>query len=665
MKSTGKLVTALLLALPSALNAARASQAENDGSYWVFVQPGGFRMGAEPGPDVLKPGRLRSYDGPDWDESTVHDVRITQAFAIGLSRVTQKEYARFRPQHREYLLSRGLACDADAPVTMVSWHEADAYCRWLSEREGKVIRLPTEAEWEFAARQAKRLGLVGMGDGIQEWCHDWWGPYRPEPETNPLGAGSGDVRVARGGGNGPERLETAEIEVDGVITAATRRVTPRITDRSGSVPDDRSANLSFRLVQGERPDGSFRPDPPPAEANTNVSQQAAPWERQRDPATPYFIGGVPFIRQPEDPLSLPYFGRHHVPSIVFCANGDLLATSFTAPDDGSRQMAIIFSRLRRGATAWSPPARFFIVPDRNNKGLLFNAGPGELHHYNMFKDNVQNAYSIAKRVSTDNGLTWTAARTVHPYPAKQSALTTFTGTPRFISEIHPVRLADGTLVIPSDAAGGNDGGTVLWRSRDEGESFAEMTRFGWNHAEFAKPGGKAGWIAGIHASFVELKDGRLLAIGRSNNIEGRMPMSVTADRGLTWTYRASPFPPILSGQRAVLVRLQEGPLLVLSYTDLNASYQKGLQQGIDVTDEAGRVSKGFGTFSALSFDEGETWGSYKIIPLDQQNPFDGERGGYLAFVQTPDGVIHFVTSRHYYSCNLAWLKAPAKVAARK
>lgn len=665
MKSARLLATIRLLALTSALPAARSASAESNDSYWVLVQPGGFRMGAAPGPDVLKPGRLRSYDGPDWDESPVHEVRITQAFAIGLSRVTQQEFARFRPKHREYVLSRGLAWDADAPVTMVSWHEAEAYCRWLSAREGKVIRLPTEAEWEFAARQAKRLGAAGMGDGIQEWCHDWWAPYGTEHERDPLGAEKGDVRVARGGGTGPARRENAEIEVDGVVSAVVRQVTPRITDRSGSLPDDRSANLSFRLVRGERPDGSFRPVPPAAAARAFVSQTAAKWERARDPATPTFIGGIPFIRQPEEPMSLPYFGRHHVPSIVYCDNGDLLATSFTAPDDGSRQMAMIYSRLSRGATDWSPPARFFIVPDRNNKGLLFNAGPGELHHYNMIKDNVQNAYSLAKRVSTDNGLTWTAARIVHPYPAKQSTLTTFTGTPRFISEIHPVRLADGTLVIPSDAAGGNDGGTVLWSSRDQGESFTEMTRFGWNHAEFAQPGGQAGWIAGIHASFVELKDGRLLAIGRSNNIDGRMPMSVSADRGRTWTYRASPFPPILSGQRAVIVRLQEGPLLVLSYTDLNASYQKGAQQGIDITDAAGSVRKGFGTFSALSFDEGETWRDYKIIPLNEQSPLEGERGGYLAFVQTPDGVIHFVTSRHYYSCNLAWLKAPVGVAARK
>ncbi len=664
--------------LRSALElAAPAYYAGSAGSYWVVVSPGVFRMGAEPGPDVLRPGapQLRTYDGPDWDEVPVHEVRITRAYSMGVSRVTQGEFARFRPQHKEYVLSRGLKWDEKAPVTMVSWYDADAYCRWLSEKEGDIFRLPTEAEWEFAALSAERLGLKGIGDGIQEWCHDWWAPYSPDMVTDPLGPKKGEIRVARGGGKGPRRTETVDVEVDGVITKAQREVIPRITDRSGSVPDDRSANLSFRLVRGKLPDGTYRPEPPPPATDVNVSQVAVKWEKQKDPDKPYFIGGIPFIRgmdgsvaswsnMPENALSLPYFGRHHVPSIVYCENGDLLATSFTAPNDGSDQMAIIFSRLRRGSNIWDPPARFFIVPDRSNKGLLFNAGPGELHHYNMIKDNVLNAYSLIKRVSTDNGLTWTAARIVHPYPAIPSNLKTFTGTPRFISEIQPMRLSDGTLIIPSDAAeGGNEGGTVLWASHDHGESFQEITRFGWNHAEFAQPGGRAGWIAGIHASCVELNDGRLLAIGRHNNIDNRSPMSISADRGRTWIYKASPFPPILSGQRSVIVRLQEGPLLVLSYTDLNASYQQGVQQGIDITDDEGNVHKGFGAFSALSFDEGETWSHYKIIPLDHKNLLEGERGGYLAFVQTPDGIIHIVTSRHYYSLNLAWLKTPVKAAA--
>jgi formylglycine-generating enzyme len=563
---------------------------------WIPMEPGTFSMGAQPGPDVLRPGNPRSelnmYDGPDWDEAPIHEVTISTSFHIASRTVTQGEFARFRPQHREYVLSRGMQWDEKAPVTMVSWHDADAYCRWLSEKEGEILRLPTEAEWEFAARNAGQLGLKGMVDGVQEWCRDWWGPYRPDAVTDPLGPQKGEIRVARGGGKGPKRTETVDVEVEGVVTKAQREVIPRVTDRSGSVPDDRSANLSFRLVRGKLPEGTYRPEPPPQATDVNVSQEAVRWEKQRDPDKPYFIGGIPFIRgmdgsaaswrnMPENALSLPYFGRHHVPSIAHCENGDLLATSFTAPNDGSDQMAIIFSRLRRGSNIWDPPARFFIVPDRNNKGLLFNAGPGELHHYNMIKDNVlRNAYSLIKRVSSDNGLTWTAARVVYPYPATPVNRRTFTDTPRFTSETQPTRLSDGTLIIPSDAfGGGNEGGTVLWASHDNGESFQEITRFGWNHQEFAQPGGRAGWIAGIHASLVELNDGRLLALGRHDNIDDRSPMSISADGGRTWTYKASPFPPILSGQRSVIVRLQEGPLLVLSFTDLNASYQQGVQQG--------------------------------------------------------------------------------------
>ena len=100
MKTTLSLLSVVLLAVPLTLNAVPTSHADNAGPYWVDVQPGVFRMGAEPGAEVLKPGRLRNYDGPDWDEAPVHEVRITKAFSIGLSRVTQKEFARFRPRHR-------------------------------------------------------------------------------------------------------------------------------------------------------------------------------------------------------------------------------------------------------------------------------------------------------------------------------------------------------------------------------------------------------------------------------------------------------------------------------------------------------------------------------------------------------------------------------------
>jgi formylglycine-generating enzyme required for sulfatase activity len=124
------------------------------------------------------------------------------------------------------------------PVIYVSWQGAKAYCDWLSQKTGKTYRLPTEAEWEFAARgglfsrktkyagsndlvevgwftentndtgtrpvaqkKANELGLFDMSGNVYEWCADWWGDYKDigRPALNPKGADTGDYRVYRGG----------------------------------------------------------------------------------------------------------------------------------------------------------------------------------------------------------------------------------------------------------------------------------------------------------------------------------------------------------------------------------------------------------------------------------------------------------------------------------
>ncbi len=104
-------------------------------------------------------------------------------------------------------------------------------------------------------------------------------------------------------------------------------------------------------------------------------------------------------------------------------------------------------------------------------------------------------------------------------------------------------------------------------------------------------------MAGIHAGFVQLSDGGLLAFGRGNNIDGRMPMSVSEDLGVNWTYRASPFPPIGGGQRLVILRLQEGPILFCSFG-----------REVRFKDAAGNQQVGSGLFAALSTDEGQIVG---------------------------------------------------------
>ncbi len=575
-------------------------------------------------------------DKPHWDEVPVHEVSITYGFGISAHPVTNEQYAAFRPSHQQTVEGRGLKWQAEEPVVFVTWHEAIEFCEWLSAAEGKSYRLPTEAEWEYAARCAGELGVNGLGGNFMEWCLDWWAPYPDGPQVDPVGPAEGTVRVIRGG---------------------------RVTNRGGSVGGDRRAKLGFRVVEGPLPATEPLPLPELAAPFRDVSQRKKVWPSPVEGEVPFFSGGSLFIESPEDPLRLPYFGRHHVPSLTWCDNGDMLATVFTAPFDASTQMAILITRLRTGEQRWDPPARFFIAPDRNvTSATLYHSPDGELHHYNGlggFSISRTTAFTMLKRTSRDNGATWSELRIVNEYPAHRASPETLTGEPRLWPHMDIVRLEDGTLIMSSDSGSGQDlgsVGSVLFESSDDGETWRERTRYGWNTAEYAKPGGQAGWIAGIHAPFVVLKDGRWLALGRGNNIDGHAPWSTSSDQGRTWTYSRSPFPPMQSSQRPVMFRLRQGPILLVSFTGSLAKGEEPVP--IEITDAAGKTRSLLGTFAALSYDEGLTWPRIKMVPVDAANPDESDSKSYLSCLQTPDNMIHLLGSRRYYRFNLRWLELP-------
>ena len=123
----------------------------------------------------------------------------------------------------------------DYPVEMVSWEDCQEFIRKLNDRTGLTFRLPTEAEWEYAARGGRKrrgykysgsnsigdvawyidnsgyethpvgrkspneLGLYDMSGNVYEWCNDWYGSYYNSSQTNPIGPYSGFYRVLRGG----------------------------------------------------------------------------------------------------------------------------------------------------------------------------------------------------------------------------------------------------------------------------------------------------------------------------------------------------------------------------------------------------------------------------------------------------------------------------------
>ena len=607
--------------------------------------------------DSLKDGR-RAQSGPDWDEGPQHNVQVS-SFQIANRQVSMQQFANFMAGYRQRIESYRIEWSADSPAVLVSWNEATAYCQWLSKQTQQTYRLPTEAEWELAAANADELKLSAISDGVREWCHDWWRPYTftEKPLIDPRGPNFGTVRVFRDGGGGSVEETKRENKNENVTGSPVADY--RVTDRSATVPDDRRPNLGFRLVVGKAFGGETaeqgRLSGIPFE---NVSQQKKDW--LKDQTTPYFVAGGKFIDPAKEQFAeLPYWNRHHVPSITYCDNGDLLATAFTAPFDNSDQMAILITRLRNGAVKWDPPARFFVAPDHNvTSATLFNAGNGVIHHYNGLGNNQCEDFSMIKRISRDNGATWSAPKIVHRFPIGAATPKNPFGKPRLWPHMDLKSYEiDGqrVLLMSTDVGAGNELGSAIFSSHDEGESWQEITRTGWNSEFFAAAGKQAGWIAGIHAPFEQVADGSLVAIGRSNNIDGFAPLSTSTDFGKSWTYAASPFPPTLSGQRTMLMRLSEGPLLFIGFTDSSVDAGNGTAKGLEFVDASGKKETGMGMFAATSVDEGKSWTHRKLIPIWHTQHWKSRFYGYLSSVQTPDGMIHLVSSKYYYRFNLAWL----------
>jgi hypothetical protein len=316
-------------------------------------------------------------------------------------------------------------------------------------------------------------------------------------------------------------------------------------------------------------------------------------------------------------------------------------------------MTILASRLRVGATAWEPAAEFFKAPDRNMTGTaLFHDSEGTLYHFNgMGPVGVQSWANLALllRTSADNGVTWTPPRPISSGARYQRRHQVIAGT-----SVTP----GGVWLQPCDGTPDGEGPTALHVSRDGGRT--------WSDA--------GGDIRGIHAGVVGLKDGRWLAFGRGKDIDGRMPASVSEDQGKTWRYSASEFPPISSAQRLVLLRLREGPLLLVSFTGNRED-----AAGMTFRTADGKAFRGCGLFAALSDDNGETWPVRRLLtpgdrafetgpyfganvkrpPVVKTTPTQAESEGYLAATQTPDGVIHLISSRLYYRFNLAWIREVA------
>ncbi|MGC1258956.1 MAG: formylglycine-generating enzyme family protein [Candidatus Acidiferrales bacterium] len=166
----------------------------------------------------------------DWNndvEHPVHEVRITKDFWMGQFSVTQSQWQAVMGNNPSYCRNAG----PDAPVEQVSWNDTQAFIARLNSQQARwTVRLPTEAEWEYACRAGtagetygpvddvawykgnnsgsthpvgqkvpNAFGLYDMLGNVWQWCQDWFGPYTSASSVDPEGAPTGEKRVMRGG----------------------------------------------------------------------------------------------------------------------------------------------------------------------------------------------------------------------------------------------------------------------------------------------------------------------------------------------------------------------------------------------------------------------------------------------------------------------------------
>ena len=675
------------------------------GMRFVRIEPGTFSMGIDKTPLPIeitdnivqrkswKPNERPYLRNGDFDEHPPHEVTISQPFYMDVFEVTNAQYEQFNLDHREFRGKLGFSKADNEAVIFVNWHDAVGFCEWLSEKDGLPYRLPTEAEWEYACCAGRTTyyhtgdslpeafhknpdeswypsvgrggsadeevvpltvgetppnpwGLYDMHGNVEEWCYDWYGPYQAEDQIDPIGREDGLFRVTRGGSH------------------STPLYYLRSSNRLGTLPEDKSWLIGFRVVIGELPMTKPLSKVAPESWACRVSQQPFDWSNRPDKTKLYFKPPQPFVHIPE-PGKVPAFGRHnHCPSITWCPNGDLLAIWFSTDSERGREMAVMASRLRVGNDEWNEPLEFFNAPDRNMTGsALFTDIDGTMYHFNgLGAAGTWGPLALVMRTSTDNGVTWSKPRLIDPEHQNRNQIISGTS-----------KTKEGYFIQPCDAVPGGSGGTAIHISRDEGQTWRDPGA-GKPKPEFAS-GRTGAWIAGIHAGVVQLKacpraqrrNGRLLAFGRGDTIEGRMPMSISDDMGESWTYHPSPFPPVGGGQRLVLMRLSEGPLFFASFTG-----ERKDPPTMDITDASGVKQPVKGLFGAVSFDEGGTWSHIRLISDDgperelettNGHPFimgfdSAEPGGYMASCQSPDGVIHLISSKQHYAFNLAWLTTP-------
>lgn len=656
---------------------AQKKETNSIGIQLIHVPAGSFLMGEtnETHPDST----MEYLTSGDYDEKPVHKITITKPFYISETEITIEQYKQFKPNY--------VGVSKYYPyATGINWYDAEEFCKWLSKKEGKLYRLPTEAEWEYACKADSNnsLGLKNFHNEIAEWCYDWYGPYsygnpslRDKSQIDPVGQAGGFAKVVRGAGldrqtpyysRSANRASIAPdfppvsnhemriLQEKNAVASNVENVSKK-NKKSENKPEgfkdvniyknfyrdvlnnEGNSNIGFRIVQAPMPETKPSKEVKPYVFEC-VKQNKGLAKIGPDPNKPFFRKRYLLPTPPENipvdklkdisvtGMSSSFLRHNHSPALEVMPNGDVLAIYFSAVEEITPDVSLIAARLRFGADEWDMPSPFLDFADVDDTSpLLWKDGDTVRFYWGNNK--LDSGFPFQWISSTNNGADWSKVN----FPVFETPIGGHSAQPITSA----FRDREGNIYVACDGIGAQ---SELWVSKNNGKTWIDT-------------GGRTG---GRHTAFVLLKDGRILGMGgKSSNIDGYMPQSVSSDGGRTWQISKTPFASLGSNQRPTIIRLKSGRLFMAGdFQDINGFQPEGIKQR--------------GSYVALSDDDGVTWHIKKLMGTqvhedpEKAKKMKGETLGYTVARQAPNGNIHLITSMNEpcldFEFNEAWILSP-------
>ncbi|MHC4214311.1 MAG: SUMF1/EgtB/PvdO family nonheme iron enzyme [Planctomycetota bacterium] len=622
-------------------------------------------------PEKSSKGKNPKVASDIFNERPRHKVTITKPFYISDTEVTIDQFRKFRPSYPGY--------DKFAPYASgLSWHDAVAFCEWLSKKDSKHYRLPTEAEWEYACRAGtdtayssgefrlepqmpNQWGVKNMHTNVSEWTLDWHGIYPEEPQTDPLGPEHGWFKIVRGGcldytqlgqpyysrsSNraaapptfGPPPIEYMAKQLDGQNIGMAEALESWFK-RSGVIPGRHG--IGFRVVQAPLPKTEPNPTQPPfwqkcvKQTNHGIKQgpdMTRPYYRTRL-LYPDFQGQHLVDVAWEIGIERGYGGGHHNSALQALPNGDLLAAYYNTMLGGERgvEVSLMSMRLRHGSNDWDMPASWPDMTDADDEAPIIWNDNGKIWFF-WGCPRMEAGYPFQYTSSTDNGATWEPIQ----FPLFEAKVGPFSAQP--INSAF--RDSKGTIYIAVDGSRPPIS-SGLWATANNGKTWYDT----------------GGRTYGRHSTFTILDNDVILGYaGKQANLDGWEPQFISHDGGRSYEMTPSPLPALGGGVRASVIRLANKKVFYVGDMFLE-------HYGKLTPEQMPEGFAGSGAYACISDDDGKTWHIRKLtggnVLGKNGKPVRVQTVSYVTACQTPDGMIHVITSHNHpdlhFEFNEAWV----------